>query len=311
MSTYIETSKKTGSRNGPAAAAPKAPAADSERRRRGARAVYRVAKLLRSPRPYLMLLGFAIFLGLWYLSVEVWRLPRFKEMPPLTAVVVEWLSRSPTYGISIYSPDYYKHISISTERVVIAFFFSSAVAIPLGLLLGWFRVFKGYVFPVFELFRPIPPLAWIPLSIVLFSGAETPIIFLTAIAPFFATTLNTMLGVESIDVSYTRAAFCLGANRWQVFRHVVLPGALPFIFTGLQISMGLSWFSLVAGEMLSGNFGLGYLIIFSFMNISYPNIVIGMFTLGAIGYVSSALLRMLGNYLMQWRVRELALGAQS
>lgn len=288
-----------------------APLAAAVRSGRAVVAQSRVAGWLRSPRPYLMLVGFAIFLGLWYLTVEVWRLPRFKEMPALTTVIVDWLSKSPRFGISIYTPEYYEHIWISTKRVVIAFFFSSSLAIPLGLLLGWSRTFKGYMFPVFELFRPIPPLAWIPLTIVLLSGTETPIIFLTAIAPFFATTLNTMLGVESIDIAYTRAALCLGASRWQVFKHVVLPGALPFIFTGLQISMGLSWFSLVAGEMLSGNFGLGYLIIFSFMNISYPNIIIGMFTLGAIGYVSSALLRMVGNYLMQWRVRELALGDQS
>lgn len=292
----------------PRAAAREAAELPDGRREHLAVIIHRLSKWLGSPRPYLMVLGFALFLGLWYLTVEVWRLPRFREMPGLTTVVSVWLSQSPTYGISIYTPDYYRHILISTERVAIAFLVSSAVAIPLGLLLGWFRAFKGYVFPVFELFRPIPPLAWIPLSIVLLSGTETPIIFLTAIAPFFATTLNTMLGVESIEVSYSRAAFCLGANRWQVFRHVVLPGALPFIFTGLQISMGLSWFSLVAGEMLSGNFGLGYLIIYSFMNISYPNIVIGMFTLGAIGYASSALVRMLGNTLMQWRVRELALG---
>lgn len=311
MSEYVESTTRNTAEDDPMMASPQASAADVGRRGDGQPARYRVLRRLRSPKPYLMLLGFAIFLGLWHLAVEVWQLPRFKEMPSLTTVVAEWLSKSPTYGISIYTPDYYKHIWISTERVAIAFFFSSAVAIPLGLLLGWFRPFKGYIFPIFELFRPIPPLAWIPLAIVLLSGTETPIIFLTAIAPFFATTLNTMLGVESIDVAYTRAAFCLGANRWQVFRHVVLPGALPFIFTGLQISMGLSWFSLVAGEMLSGNFGLGYLIIFSFMNISYPNIVIGMFTLGAIGYVSSALLRLLGDYLMQWRVRELALGGQS
>jgi len=258
-----------------------------------------------------MLIGFGIFLGLWHVTVDVWQLPRFKEMPRLTTVVSEWLSKSPTYGISIYTSDYYRHVLISTERVAIAFLFSSAIAIPLGLLLGWFRRFKAYVFPVFELFRPIPPLAWIPLSIVLISGTEMPIIFLTAIAPFFATTLNTMLGVESIDVSHTRAAFCLGASRWQVFRHVVLPGALPSIFTGLEISVGLSWFSLVAGEMLSGSYGLGYLIIFSFMNISYPNIIIGMLTLGALGYLSSALLRLVGNYLMQWRVRELSLGGLS
>jgi len=268
---------------------------------------YRFALWLRSPRPYLMLIGFALFLLLWHLAVEVWRLPRFKDMPGLTTVVSAWLSRNPTFDVSIFTPDYYKHIWISTERVLKAFALSSLLGIPLGLMLGWWVHAKRFLFPLFELFRPIPPLSWVPLSIVLFTDPEAPIIFLTAIAPFFATTLNAMLGVESIDRNYIRAASCLGANQWQIFAHVILPGALPYVFTGLEISMGLSWFSLVAGEMLSGNYGLGYLIIFSFMNIAYPNIVIGMVTLGLIGYVSSALVRMTGNQLMQWRVRALAL----
>lgn len=268
---------------------------------------FRFGLWIRSPRPYLMLTGFVAFLLLWYLTVEAWKLPRFKDMPGLTTVVSAWFSRHPTFDVSIFTPDYYKHIWISTERVLKAFLLSSLLGIPLGLVLGWSAHAKRFLFPLFELFRPIPPLSWVPLSIVLFSHPEAPIIFLTAIAPFFATTLNAMLGVESIDRNYIRAAACLGAGRWQIFAHIILPGALPFIFTGLEISMGLSWFSLVAGEMLSGNYGLGYLIIFSFMNIAYPNIVIGMVTLGLIGYVSSALVRLVGNQLMQWRVRALAL----
>ncbi len=268
---------------------------------------YRLGLWVRSPAPYLMLVGLAAFLLLWYLAVEVWKLPRFKDMPGITTVVSTWLSRHPAFDVSIFTPDYYRHIWISTERVLKAFLISSLLGIPLGLILGWSKHARRFVFPLFELFRPIPPLSWVPLSIVLFSHPEAPIIFLTAIAPFFATTLNAKLGVESIDESYIRAAACLGASQWKIFAHVILPGALPFIFTGLEISMGLSWFSLVAGEMLSGNYGLGYLIIFSFMNIAYPNIVIGMATLGLIGYASSALVRLLGNQLMQWRVRTLAL----
>jgi ABC-type nitrate/sulfonate/bicarbonate transport system permease component len=116
-----------------------------------------------------------------------------------------------------------------------------------------------------------------------------------------------MLGVQSIDESYIRAAYCLGAKRSQVFRHVVVPGALPFIFTGLQISIGVAWFSLVAAEMVSGQYGLGYVINTSYTMVRYPTIVIGMATLGAVGYVTSAMVRMMGDYLMQWRVRELAL----
>src|SRR5271163_3532871 len=222
--------------------------------------VHRFSLWLRSPRPYLMLIGFAIFLGFWYLAVEVWKLPRFSEMPGPTEVFGEWFSRDPTYGTSIFIPEYYMHIWVSTRRIAIAFFLATVIGVPLGLFLGWSERFKQYVFPVFELLRPVPPLAWVPLAIVMFRGSETPVIFLTFLASFYATALNTMLGVESIDVSYMRAASCLGAKRWQVFRHVIVPGSMPFIFTGLQISVGVAWFSLVAGEMVSGQYGLGYVI---------------------------------------------------
>jgi NitT/TauT family transport system permease protein len=272
---------------------------------------YRMAQWLRSPRPYLMLIGFALFLGFWYLTVEVWKLPRFSQMPGPTAVFTEWINPDPVYGLSLYSPEYYQHIWVSTRRVLIAFLLATATGVPLGLFLGWSLRFKEYVFPVFELLRPIPPLAWVPLAIIMFHGSETPIIFLTFLASFYATTLNTMLGVESIDVSFVRAAYCLGAKRRQVFWHVIVPGAMPFIFTGLQISVGVAWFSLVAGEMVSGQYGLGYLINTSYTMVQYPTMVIGMITLGIVGYVTSAAVRVLGNYLMQWRARELAMGAEA
>lgn len=269
--------------------------------------MYRTGMWLKSPRPYLMFIGFALFLGFWYLSVEVWKLPRFAEMPGPTEVLKEWFSRNPVYGLSIFVPTYYINIWVSVRRIAIAFFLATAIGVPLGLFLGWSNRFKQYVFPVFELLRPIPPLAWVPLSIVMFQGSETPVIFLTFLASFYATALNTMLGVQSIDVSYIRAASCLGAKRWQVFWHVIVPGALPFIFTGLQISMGVAWFSLVAAEMVSGQYGLGYVINTSYTMVRYPTIVIGMVTLGIVGYVTSAAIRILGDYMMQWRTREFAM----
>ena len=269
--------------------------------------MYRLSLWLKSPRPYLMLVGFALFLGFWYLAVEVWKLPRFREMPGVTTVVKEWLSPSPTYGLSLYTEEYYKHIVVSIWRVAQAFLLATALGVPVGLLLGWSRGFKEYVFPVFETLRPIPILAWVPLAIVMFIATESAVVYLAFLASFFATALNTMLGVESIDESYIRAANCLGANQRQVFRHVIIPGALPFIFTGLQISMGVSWFSLVAAEMVSGQYGLGYMIWTSYVMVRYPTIVIGMVTLGIVGYATSAMVRIAGDYLMEWRVRELAL----
>jgi NitT/TauT family transport system permease protein len=269
--------------------------------------MYRISQWLKSPRPYLMLLGFALFLGTWYLTVEVWRLPRFKDMPGLTVVVKEWFSPNPTFGLSVYTPEYYQHIWVSIWRVTQAFFLATALGVPLGLLMGWSTRFKEYVFPVFETLRPIPILAWVPLAIVMFIATESAVIFLAFLASFFATALNTMLGVQSIDESYVRAANCLGARRWQVFRHIIIPGALPYIFTGLQISIGVCWFSLVAAEMVSGQYGLGYVINTSYVMVRYPTIIIGMVTLGLVGYATSALVRLAGDYLMQWRVRELAL----
>lgn len=270
--------------------------------------LYRLGRWIRSPRPYLMVVGLAIFFACWYLFVEVWKLPRFKEMPGLTTVVKEWINPNPVYGLSIYTGEYYEHIIVSVWRVTQAFLLATVLGVPLGLFMGWSRQFKEFVFPVFETLRPIPILAWVPIAIIMFIATESAVIYLTFLASFFATALNTMLGVESIDESYTRAASCLGASKWQVFRHVIVPGSLPFVFTGLQISVGVAWFSLVAAEMVSGQYGLGYVINTSYTMVKYPTIIIGMITLGAVGYVTSAMIRVLGDYLMQWRVRELAMG---
>lgn len=256
-----------------------------------------------SPKPLLMLFGFALLLSFWYLTVEVWRLPRFKAMPGLTAVFSDWFSREPVFGLSVFTPEYYSHIWASVRRVGIAFALATLLGVPLGLAFGWSRAFRRATFPLFEVLRPIPALAWVPLAIVVFQGSESAVLFVTFLPAFFATALNTMLGVNSIDESYLRAASCLGANRRQVFLHVVLPGAMPYIFTGLQISVGVAWFSLVAGEMIAGEFGLGYVIYTGYTLVSYPTIVIGMITLGIIGYTTSAAVRLVGRGLMRWRAR--------
>ena len=290
---------------GAGAAAPGSDGSDSV-----ARTMYRLSQWFKSPKPYMMLAGYAFVLGFWYFTVEVWKLPRFRDMPGLTTVFTELFSRDPVYGLSVYTPEYYDHILVSIRRVSIAFLLATGLGVPLGLFLGWSKTFREYIFPIFETLRPIPILAWVPLAILMFSGSETPVIFLTFLASFFATALNTMLGVESIDESYSRAAYCLGASKWQVFREVIVPGSMPYVFTGLQISVGVAWFSLVAGEMVSGEFGLGYVINTSYTMVRYPTIVIGMITLGAVGYATSALVRVVGDMMMQWRVRELALGGR-
>jgi NitT/TauT family transport system permease protein len=235
--------------------------------------------------------------------------PRFNKLPGPVAVWKEFTSRTPIYGISIYTPDYYMHIFWSVWRVAQAFFWATILGVPLGLFMGWRKVFRDYTFPILEIIRPIPVLAWVPIAILMFTGIasrEAPIVFLTFLAAFYATVLNTMLGVESIDEVYFRAARCLGAKPHHIFFRIVLPGALPFIFTGLQIGVGVGWFSLVAAEMLSGEYGLGFLIWDSYVLVQFQVIIIAMITLGVIGYIFSALIRMVGNMLMRWTTRELA-----
>ncbi len=243
------------------------------------------------------------FVFLWWLACEALKLPRFEKLPGPVLCWSEFISRDPVYGTSIFTPHYYQHIMWSCVRILAGFSIATCIGVPLGLFMGWKQKVRDYAFPLLELLRPIPTMAWVPLAILMFMGREAPIIFLACLASFFTTVLNTLLGVDSIDESYFRAAKCLGASSSDVFRRVVVPGALPFIFTGLQISMGVAWFSLVAAEMLSGEYGLGYLIWDSYVLSQYPVIVMGMATLGVIGYLCSALIRRVGNMLMRWTVR--------
>lgn len=270
-------------------------------------AMYRLRKNLGTPQPYLMFFGIVLWLFTYYLLCEGIQVPRFEKIPGPLEVITEFFSKDPIWGTSLYTEDFHTNVYVSCRRIFFAFCIATGLGVPLGLFMGWSRKFKDYTFPILETLRPIPILAWVPLAIVMFSGFETPILFLATLASFFVTTLNTMLGVESIDDSYFRAAGCLGSKKRHVFWHVVVPGAMPFIFTGLQISIGVAWFSLVAAEMISGDYGLGYMIIDSYMVNKYVSMVMAMISLGFVGWFTSALVRMAGNRMMQWRVRALAL----
>lgn len=276
------------------------PAVSAPRRGRIRRSVHAFLRWVRSPRPYLMLLGFGLLFTFWHLTTSTFSLPMFEKITPPLTVFKEWFNPAPSFGVSLYTPLYYEHIGYSVYRAYTAFVLAVLLGVPLGLLMGWRRTFYNYTFPLLETIRPIPPLAWVPLAILMFPGIEPPVIYVTFIAAFFATVLNTLLGVLSIDQNYFRAAQCLGFSPKDVLFHVVMPGAMPFIFTGLQISMGLSWFALVAGEMIAGRRGLGYMIFDAYNMAQIPTIIMGMLTLGLLGYTSSAMVRLLGRKLMAW-----------
>lgn len=261
----------------------------------------RARALLTNPRIYQGIFGIGMFFLAWLLLIDMLAVWRFGGLPKLVEALNEWMSRKPIFGVSLFTAEYYKHIEASIFRVFTAFSLATLSGIAIGILMGWRRIFFGLTFPILEVLRPIPILAYIPLAIILLPGRETPIIGLTFLAAFFVTILNTLLGVQSIDKVYYRAAQSLGFSQWQTLWHVIVPGALPYIFVGLQIAMGACWFSLVAAEILSGSAGLGYKVWETYYYVQFPTMVIAMATLGFLGYVSSALVRIVGNRLMRWR----------
>lgn len=262
---------------------------------------------LQSRKFWLMCLGYLGALALWYGSVKWVPIASFARLPDPVTVIGEWLAPEPAYGISIFTGAYYKHIFASTLRALAAFVLAVGLGVPLGILMGWSAKFHAYASALIGLIRPIPPLAWVPLAILLLPAAEVAVVYVTFLVAFFATTLNTLVGVKSIDQDFIRAAQCLGASRRDLLRDIIIPGALPQIFTGLQIAMGAAWFSLAAGEMIAAQYGLGFLIMDAYSLIQYPTIVIAMGTLGLMGFISSALIRWAGDRLMRWRLA--AMGA--
>jgi NitT/TauT family transport system permease protein len=196
---------------------------------------------------------------------------------------------------------FYLHIGVSLERIGISYGSAAALGILLGLLMGRSQLIRDIVSPYIEVLRPIPAVAWIPLAILLWPTEEGSIIYITFLGALFPIVLNTVHGVEQTPEVLVRAAQSLGASRLLIFRQVILPGAFPSICTGLAIGMGVSWFSLLAGEIISGQYGIGYFTWNAYSVINYPDIVVGMLTIGLLGASSTALVQALSGPFLAWQ----------
>jgi NitT/TauT family transport system permease protein len=198
------------------------------------------------------------------------------------------------------SSKYLLNIGISVRRILLGFGVAILIAVPMGLLIGRYRAARDLLLPACEVLRPIPAIAWVPMSIMLWPTNEVSIVFITFLGSFFPILLNTVHGVTSIDPVLLRAGRCLGASEARMFWHVILPGALPHIFTGLAVGMGVAWVSLIAAEMISGQFGVGYFTWEAYSLISYAEIVLGMITIGVLGLLCSGAIRWFGRLAMPW-----------
>lgn len=210
---------------------------------------------------------------------------------------LEVLSASIAY---IPTTEFALNVTTSMGRIAAGFILGVVTGVPFGLFIGWKRVFKSWTFPTFEVLRPIPPLAWIPLAVIMFATIEESIIFIIWTGAFFPIVLNTMLGVSSMPEHLKNSALSFGANQRQMLRHVVLPAAMPAIITGMTLGMGITWNALVAAEMLAGGSGVGYQLWYFYIIEDFSLVVMFMIVIGVVGYFFSSIIRFSGSRYLKW-----------
>ncbi len=263
-----------------------------------------IGKMLRNKslwRGVVALVGFVVF---WEVCAQAkdwfgFEVPWIGKVPPPSEVVDAWRDVVPL-------PGYWESWYLSTFRVFAGFIAAMVLGIPFGLALAVNRYFRDIFFPPFEILRPIPPLAWVPASIIFWPTTELSIAFVTFLGAFFTIVINVLGGARSIDARYLQAAQSMGATQWHLFSRVIFPGTLPSIFTGAAVGMGITWEVVLAGEMISGGGqqgggGLGFFIWSSYMGGTVAQVIVGMISIGIAGYLSSSLIRYIGVWSTPWR----------
>lgn len=250
-------------------------------------------------RLYSVLSIFTVF-SLWFLISE------FELVPPLFCpspfkVVEKFIE------ISI---DGYRghtlagHVLISMYRVLAGFVLGCIAGIPIGISMGLSRIIRGTMDPIIELYRPVPPLAFIPLIIVWMGIGDQGKIFLLFLAVFSIVVINSRSGVRSVTIEKIHAAYSLGANRWQILFHVILVNALPEIFTGMRVAMGVAWGTLVAAEMVAATSGIGWMVLNSARFLRTDIVIMGIIVMGIIGYSFDLIMRAIEKKVIPWKGKE-------
>ncbi|HXV10263.1 MAG TPA: ABC transporter permease [Burkholderiales bacterium] len=229
----------------------------------------------------------------WQLVITIFR-PHVSLLPPPQLAARELWTL-------LASGELFVHAGTSLARVFSAWCITGAIAIPLGLAMGWSDRLEKIVDPFVELFRPISPLAWIPLAILWFGIGEAGKVFVVCVATFFPTLLSTIAGVKRIDPVLIHAGQVLGcSDQTSLFRKVIFPAALPSIVVGMRISFGTGWAAIIAAELVAARSGLGYLIANGMEILRADKVLVGMAMIGILGVAFDALFRFL-NQRYAWR----------
>lgn len=220
--------------------------------------------------------------------------PGLSNLPPPTAVIAA------SAGL-LTSSLYWEGWALSLQRITSGFILAQLVGVPLGLLMAMHRNAFDTMFPVVEILRPIPPVAWIPVSIIFWPTRELSVVFIVFLGAFWIVLLNTIGGASNIDPNYKRAAMSLGSTPRDMFWRIILPATVPSIITGMAVGMGIAWEMVVAAEMVAGRTGLGYLLWQSFEVNAIAQCIVCMISIGIAGYLSSEIIRLFGSFAAPWQ----------
>ena len=195
----------------------------------------------------------------------------------------------------------HEHVLWSLYRVFGSFLLAAAAAVPVGVAMGMSRLARGVFDPPIELYRPIPPLAYLPLTIIWFGIGESGRIFLIFLACFAPIAINARAGVRSVSTEQIHAAYSMGASRGQVLRLVVLKGALPEIITGMRVAIAFGWTTLVAAEMVAAQAGIGVMVLNAARFLATDVVFLGIVVIGAVAFVFDLVMRRIERVLVPWK----------
>ena len=243
-------------------------------------------------------LGILVFLAVWQIAVLVTRFGTifptpFEVLSGMAKAVVEPIGKTTLLG----------HVGISLSRVLVGYILSSIAGALVGLVMGASKLGKAVLNPIFNIIKPIPGIAWIPLAILWFGTGNTTIYFIIFVGGFAQMVMNTMAGAENVSQELIGVARVLGLKKNRIFLTIVLPSCVPYIFSGLQVSLSTSWMAVLAAEMITATSGCRWLIHSGMHRGTMVQNVMGMISIGIVGLVLASFMRIMERRLCSWKER--------
>ncbi len=227
-----------------------------------------------------MLAGIVVFIALWEIVA--------RQGGRIPGPAVVWKA-----AVVIFSDPFYSkgpndqgigwNVLSSLKRVGIGFGLAAAVGIPLGFMIGRFKFLSDMAAPIIAMFKPVSPLAWLPIGLLLFKAANPAAIYVIFVCSLWPMIVNTAVGVRQIPQDYLNVARVLNLSEWKVFTTILFPAVLPYMITGVRLSIGVAWLVIVAAEMLTGGVGIGFWVWDEWNNLKVEHIIIAIFTIGIVG----------------------------